>query len=509
MFSVDRAQLEGVRRRALPDMVGTMGRRFLTALCLAVLVVSALPAQSQSVLKTARGLQSNEISVLIDQAAILESDVEFAEVSIANPEIADVQPVSNRTIYIFGRKRGTTSLTLFGPNGQLITNVVVKVLADVSELKERLRQLLPGEPVEVRTAADGIILSGVVSGAAKVDKAMSLARAYAGDAVINMLSVGGTQQVMLKVKVAEIARSTGKDIGVSLGVLGSTNRVAPAIVTGPTLRPGAGTDDAPAARPTPTQGVTAPGDIGTGLDRLLPAAGAFAGAFGAIFTIADSFILDLQIDALETKGFARTLSEPNLVSLSGVEASFLAGGEVPIPVIGDEGEITITFKPVGVNLNFLPVVLDNDLINVSVSAEVSQVDPSVTTTTGGIEIVGFQTRRATTTVELRDGQAFAIAGLLQESFEDSVQQVPWLGDIPILGTLFRSVNYQRGQTELVIFVSVHLVTPVDNEADLALPTDRVLLPSEADLFLFGKSTGEAVPGIIGTGFDGDYGYVVE
>lgn len=504
MFSVSRIQLEGVRRRARPGMVGTMARIYLTTLFLAVLAaVSSLPAQSQSVLKAARGLQSNEITVLIDQSTVLESDVEFAEVSIANPAIADVQPVSNKTIYIFGQKRGTTSLTLFGPNGQLITNVVVKVLADVSELKERLRQLLPGEPVEVRTAADGIILSGVVSGAAKVDKAMSLARAYAGDAVINMLTVGGTQQVMLKVKVAEIARSNGKDIGVSLGVLGSTARAAPEIVTGTAFDADGG------ARSLPTEGATAPGGVGTPFDRVFPPAGAFAGAFGAIFTIADSFLLDLQIDALETKGFARTLSEPNLVSLSGVEASFLAGGEVPIPVVGEEGEITVSFKPVGVNLNFLPVVLDNDLINVSVSAEVSQVDPAVTTTTGGVEIVGFQTRRATTTVELRDGQAFAIAGLLQESFEDSISQIPWLGDIPVLGTLFRSVNYQRGQTELVIFVSVHLVTPVDDEADLALPTDRVLLPSEADLFLFGKTGGEPVPGIIGTGFDGDYGYVVE
>ncbi len=480
-----------------------MGRRYLTALFLAVLATGfTLPARSESVLRTSHGLQSNEISVLIDHATVLESDVEFSEVSIANPEIADVQPVSNKTIYIFGQKRGTTSLTLFGPNGRLITNVVVKVLADVSELKERLKQLLPGEPIEVRTAADGIILSGVVSGAAKVDKAMSLARAYAGESVINMLSVGGTQQVMLKVKVAEIARSSGKDIGVSLGVLGSTSRTAPQIVTGNAINPGA-------TGPTPTEGATAPGGFGSGLTRLFPQAGAFTGAFGAIFTIADSFLLDLQIDALESKGFARTLSEPNLVSLSGVEASFLAGGEVPIPVIGDNGDVTVTFKPVGVNLNFLPVVLDNDLINVSVSAEVSQVDPNVSTTTGGIEVVGFQTRRATTTVELRDGQAFAIAGLLQESFEDSISQIPWLGDVPVLGALFRSVNYQRGQTELVIFVSVHLVTPVNDEADLALPTDRVLLPSESDLFLFGKTMGDPVPGIVGTGFDGDYGYVVE
>ena len=474
-------------------MTRTFGRKLLAALAGAALAaIQAAPAhaQAESVLTTARGLQSNEITVLINQATVLESDVEFAEVSIANPAIADVQPVSNRTIYIFGQQRGVTSLTLFGPNGQLITNVLVKVLPNVTELKERVRQLLPDEPIEVRTAADGIVLSGTVSGAAKVDKAMSLARAYGGDAVINMLSVGGTQQVMLKVKVAEISRSAGKDLGVSIGLLGTGDNVRPFVDTGSNIR----LDDEPG---------------GSVFENLSPALGTFSGVFGAIFNIADSLLLDIQIDALESKGFARTLSEPNLVSLSGVEASFLAGGEVPIPVVGEEGEVTITFKPVGVNLNFLPIVLDNDLINVSVSAEVSQVDPGLSTVTEGVEVVGFQTRRATTTVELRDGQAFAIAGLLQEDFQDSVNQVPWLGDIPVLGSLFRSVNYQRGQTELVIFVSVHLVTPVNSDADLVIPTDRVLIPSDRDLFLFGQTTGEPVPGLIGAGFDGDYGYVVE
>lgn len=453
--------------------------RVLAALSFALVAMLTSPssAQNSSVLRVARGLSSNGITVPINQASVLESEIEFAEISIANPAIADVQPISNRTIYIFGQTRGTTSLTLFDSNGRLITNVLVNVQPNVSELKERLRQLLPGEPIEVRTAADGVILSGTVSGTAKVEKAMSLATAYAGESAINMLSVGGTQQVMLKVKVAEISRSAGKELGVSLGLLRSGKDFNPRVDTG---------------RRVPS----------------LPSA--FSGSFGAIFNIADSLVLDVQLDALESKGFARTLSEPNLVSLSGIEASFLAGGEVPIPVIGSDGDVTVTFKPVGVNLNFLPVVLDNDLINVSVSAEVSQVDPSITTSTGGIEVVGFQTRRATTTVELRDGQAFAIAGLLQENFEDTISQVPWLGDIPVLGTLFRSVDFQRGQTELVIFVSVHMATPAVSAQSISLPTDKVLLPSENELFLFGRLTGGEMPGLgRAAGFDGDYGYVIE
>jgi pilus assembly protein CpaC len=474
-----------------------MGRGIFAAFWLASLVACVLlpaVAGAQQVLRTAQGLDANTIPVLVDRAVVLESDVEFTEVSVANPEIADVQPISNRTIYIFGQRRGTTSLTLFGADGQLITNVVLRVLADLSELKERLRQLLPGEQIEVRAAGDTIVLSGVVSGAAKIDRALSLARAYAGDAVVNMMTVGGTQQVLLKVKVAEISRAVGKDLGVSIAALGTTgDDVVPSVDIGEGSR--LITDE----------------DGTNSIDILSPALGTFSGVFGAIFTIADSFLLDVRIDALEAKGFAKTLSEPNLISLSGIEANFLAGGEVPIPVQGEDGTVTVSFKPVGVNLNFLPVVLDNDTINVSVSAEVSQVDPNISTETNGIEVTGFQTRRATTTVELRDGQAFAIAGLLQESFEDTISQVPWLGDIPVLGALFRSVSYQRGETELVIFVSVYLVSPVDDESELALPTDRIAIPNEADLFLFGDATGAVAPGLglAGSGIDGDYGYVLD
>ncbi|MEM9061305.1 MAG: type II and III secretion system protein family protein [Pseudomonadota bacterium] len=487
-----------------------MLKRTLFAACLALLGLAAwgVTADAQSVLKVSRGLKSNNVAVEIDRAIVLDSRVQFVEVSVANPEIADVQVISNKSIYIFGRRRGTTSLTLLGENGRLITNVLIRVEADHSELKERLKQILPNEPIEVRTANGGLILSGVVSGKAKIDKAMSLARAYGGDAVTNMMSVGGTQQVMLKVKVAEIERSAGKDLGVSLGLRGSTGRAAPQVVTGNSFS----VPDGGGARPFPTE--PSGGTTGDGLTRIIPVAPAFAGAFGAIFTIANSFILDVQIDALEQKGFAKTLSEPNLVALSGQSAEFLAGGEVPIPVQGSDGEISVSFKPVGVNVNFLPQVLDNDLINVSVSAAVSEVDPAVSTSSGGVEIVGFQTRRASTVVELRDGQAFAIAGLLQESFQDTVSQVPWLGDLPVLGTLFRSANFQRGESELVIFVSVHLVTPVNSEDELTLPTDRIRIPNEAELFLFGRTDGGPTFGASGSGlenagFDGEYGYVVE
>ncbi|MEM7190809.1 MAG: type II and III secretion system protein family protein [Pseudomonadota bacterium] len=479
-----------------------MKRIFLVALPFLLAFSLWVPAvQAQSVLKVARGLQSNNVGVLIDRAIVLESAVRFLEVSVANPEIADVSPLSDRSVYIFGRRRGTTTLTLLGENGKLITNVTIKVEADHSELKQRLQQLLPNEPIEVRTANGGLVLSGVVSGKAKVDRAMALAQAYAGDAVTNMMSVGGTQQVMLKVKIAEMTRSAGKDLGISVGLSGVGGDFATDNVTGTAF------DVAGSPRSQP--GVL--GGAATPFTRLVPAAGSFTGAFGAIFNIANNFVLDIQLDALEQKGFVKTLAEPNLVALSGVEANFLAGGEVPVPVAGEDGAISVDFRPVGVNLNFLPQVLDDDLINLSVSAEVSNVDPEISTVTQGIEIVGFNVRRATTTVELRDGQAFAIAGLIQEDFQDAVSQVPWLGDVPVVGALFRSSNFQRGESELVIIVSAHLVTPVDNESDLALPTDRIRIPNEIELFLFGQTHEGAsiIGGASGAGFDGDFGYVME
>lgn len=477
-------------------MVGTMGLRLLTALLLAVLsTAAALPAHSQSVLTTARGLQSNEITVLIDHATVLESDVEFAEVSIANPEIADVQPVSNKTIYIFGQKRGTTSLTLFGPNGRLITNVVVKVLADVSELKERLKQLLPGEPIEVRTAADGIILSGVVSGAAKVDKAMSLARAYGGDAVINMLSVGGTQQVMLKVRFAEVQRSVLKNLSAGLNIVNAGSDAALSAAAG--------------------SGKLVDGtSIGAPDSAVLNLNGAAAGQFGIGFDIG-AVGFGVLLEALETKDMIRTLAEPNLVALSGQEASFLAGGEYPIPVTDQDGGVTVEYKPFGVQLSFIPRVVDGNRINLELNAAVSSIDGQTVISGGGFSFNGFSRRETQTTVEMLDGQSFAVAGLLQDDFTDAVSQVPWLGDVPILGALFRSSTYQRQQSELVIIITPHLVTPTRGEA-LALPTDRVRPPTEAELFLFGTTSRPAGAPTTGPAaevakqdFTGSYGYVME
>ncbi|MGF1660422.1 MAG: type II and III secretion system protein family protein, partial [Rubrimonas sp.] len=299
-------------------------------------------AQQNGVRVATRGAQ-RDVAVMLDQAVILESARSFSELQIAQPGIADVQPLSDRSIYLLGRSIGRTSLALLDASGRVIENLRVVVEPDLSELKQRLRELLPRERVEVRAAGDGLILSGSVGGAAAIDRAMALGRAYAGDRVTNLMTVGAMQQVSLVVRLAEMNRTAAKEIGVSLGA-SRTGDPSVGVATGGTnILPGGGVD--------------------------LPAYTGF-GALGTLFSIGDSLLLGLQIDALETKGFARTLAEPNLVALSGGEAEFLAGGEVPIPLINNDGEVDVEFRPIGVSLAFRPTVLEDDAISIAVSSEV-------------------------------------------------------------------------------------------------------------------------------------------
>ncbi len=429
------------------------------------------------------------LAVPMNRAVIVESEIPFAELSIANPGIADISSLSDRSIYVLGKTPGITTLTLLDAAGQLIANVEVRVAPDVTEFKERLGQILPGEKVEVRTANDGIVLSGTVSSAQKLQKALDLAQRYAPDRVSNLMSVGGVQQVMLKVRFAEMNRSVSKSLSSSLVLSGgdaaigsgsaAASGVANSLINGPSF-------------PVATDN-----------------AGSAAISFGL-----GSVQVGLLLEALESKGAVRTLAEPTLVALSGQEANFLAGGEFPVPIAQDEDTISVEFKPFGVELNFVPRVVDGDLINLQLSAAVSELDPaSGVTVEGGFAISGFSRRETSTTVEMRDGESFAIAGLLEDNFNDQASQIPWIGDVPILGALFRSAEYQRDQSELVIIITAHLVSPTRGEA-LALPTDRVKPPTEQDLFLFGRTarTG-AQSGPLGEvakqDFSGSYGYVME
>lgn len=440
----------------------------LTVLALALGAVALVAGSVQAqMLRIAHGLAAQTIQVPMNRAVIVESDAPFTELSIANPGIADISTLTDRSIYVLGRAPGRTTLTVLGADGWLMANIEVHVSIDIAEFRERLRQILPGEPIEVRTANDGIVLSGVVSSIGRLDAALQLAERYAPDRVANLMSVGGTQQVMLKVRFSEVQRSVARELGTRFQV-------------------------------------SAGGGEALTHNRLASPSGTLATRFGI-----GSLQFQVLLEALEANGMARTLSEPNLTALSGQEARFLAGGELPIPVPAEDGRVTIDYRPFGVELIFTPRVLDGRVINLMLNASVSDIDPSISVSTAGVAVPGFRTRRTSTTVELRDGESFAIAGLLQDDFFGSNRQVPWLSQLPVLGALFRSSHFRRNQSELVIFVTAHLVTPTRGEA-LMMPTDRVRLPTEAEIFLLGRvqGTGPAAE-VARQDFRGGYGYVMD
>ncbi|SEV89691.1 pilus assembly protein CpaC [Cognatiyoonia koreensis] len=459
------------------------------------LALTSVPASvTAETLRVMRGAPSGVLNIPMNRAVVVETDTPYAELSVANSGIADISSISDRTIYVLGQEPGRTTLTLLGADGRLITNVEVHVTPDITEFKERLEQILPGEHIEVRTANNGIVLSGTVSSTARLDRALELAERYAPERVSNLMSVGGTQQVMLKVRFAEMQRSVRKSLSSSIALQGTTLGGDLGVLGGGnTLATAAGAN----------AGVSA-GTLGSG-----DANGAMLFGFNA-----GAVEVGILLEALETRGVVRTLAEPNLTALSGQEAKFLAGGEYPVPVVQEEGRTTVEFKPFGVELNFVPRVVDGDIINVELAAAVSSIDPSVAVTQSGFAVNGFKRRETSTTVEMRDGESFAIAGLLSDDFQDINGQVPWIGDVPVLGALFRSAEYQREQTELVIIITPHLVTPTRGEA-LALPTDRVQPPTERDLFLFGRVAADEAPTQGGAGeiarqdFSGSYGYVLD
>ena len=457
-------------------------RKVLRA-CLLGAVMGAVPMAPAfaETLRIAQGTTQSALRVPLNRALVLESEVPFAELSVANPAIADIATLTERSIYVLGKAPGRTTLTLIGTDGRLLTNVEVQVSPDIAEFKERLRELLPGEHIEVRTANTGIVLSGTVSSSQKVDQALEIASRYAPGQVLNLMVVGGSQQVLLKVRFAEMSRSVTKALGSEVSISG----------TG---------DD---------------GNIslnGSGGGNVANNTGAFTLGFPG-----GTVAVNLTLQALEQKGLVRTLAEPNVTALTGQSASFLAGGELPLPQIDDEGNVGVSFRPFGVELNFTPTVVDNDIINLRLDSSVSSLDFSNAVNINGANVPSFVRRQTSTTVELRDGQTFAVGGLLQDNFNDSVNQVPFVGDLPIIGALFRSAQYQRQQSELVIVITAHLVSPVSGAA-IALPTDRIRPPTENELFLRGRiaaPTGGATSASTRGGtatehdFSGNYGYVLE
>jgi pilus assembly protein CpaC len=440
---------------------------------------ASAPALAQvSVVSDSDGVRAGELQVPVNKSQVLRVDRPYGRALVGNPDIADVLPLTERSLYVLGKKVGTTSLTLYDRHNMLIAVVDVSVGPDVITLRRQLGELMPGDHIGARMSNDSIILDGIVSSGPAADRAVQIAETYAPGKVVNLLSVGSAQQVMLEVRFSEVKRSALKQIGAGLFVKGGSGNFSGISGNGASLTPDA-----------TGHGVLALGSITDSFGVLTRAFKIFGGNIAA------------SLDALETKGAVTTLAEPTLVALSGETASFLAGGEFPIPVSqgnssggnGGGNSISVQFKPFGVSLAFTPTVLADGVINLVVAPEVSSIDRSASIVINGLSIPGLQTRRARTVVELRDGESFAMAGLLRKDFQDTVRQFPILGSIPIIGSLFRSTGFQKEETELVIIVTPRLVRPVLAGA-LKVPTDRVSPPNEADLFLLGHTDTGVPPG---------------
>jgi pilus assembly protein CpaC len=453
------------------------------------LVVTLLPslinAQDNFLIEETREIRSLEL--VAGKSIILKSLRPINRVSIADPAIADFLLPSAHEIYIIAKKAGTTNITFWQEN-RLAGIFDLNVVYDLSGLKQQIHRILPEEKnIMVISTNDTITLTGKVSSNSSLTQAMAIARSYADEERINnMLEVGGVHQVMLEVRVAEISKDTTKRLGINF-IYADGNEFGVSLLGSLTelVRSGEGT-------------------IGTGPFDIL-----ISPAVNALFRIEDGTAnWTGLIDALKTDGLAKVLAEPTLIALSGQTASFLAGGEFPIPVPQGFGEISIEYKNFGVGLNFTPTVINDKKINILVAPEVSELDFSTAVRFSGFVVPGITTRRAATTVELADGQSFAIAGLLQENIDDSISKFPILGEIPILGVLFRSRSFQKRETELVIVVTPRLVKPVSGPDQLALPTDYYIEPNDFEIYLGGALEGKNPRNLSTRHLEGEFGHAV-
>ena len=470
-------------------------RYLLTA---AVLLAAAAPLGAQT--PAVDNHSAVVMQVPLNKSQTLRLDRPFAKAIIGNEKIADVMPTSVSSIYVQGKAIGSTNLTILDHRGALVAVVDVVVGPDAEGLKRQLASLLPSEHIGVTVSNDALVLDGHVSSAAAAERAATVAETYAPKKVANLMTVEEPQQVLLEVRFAEMSRGTVKQLGISnfsffnpasgllpSGTLPALGSPPPTVTQLSPLNPTNGSVAVPTINTTANPYAIKVGLLGTGIS--------------------------FEIDALEQQGLIHTLAQPNLVALSGESASFLAGGEFPVPTGVDAfGRLSIEFKQFGVSLAFVPTVLGDGLINLSVAPEVSSLDQTAGIQIGGYSIPGLKVRRAKTSLELRDGEAFAMAGLIQSDFNDTVKAIPLLGKIPIIGALFRSTYFNRNETELVIIVTPHLVKPV-RPSQIALPTDRILQPSDTDILLNGRAERRAparpLPSDVKPGgIDADIGHVL-
>jgi pilus assembly protein CpaC len=425
-----------------------MIRALFGALACAVAASAALPMVAHADTMASEPALRRTIHVPRDKSLSFRLGQPATRIVIAQPEIAKVTGTSDRSFYVQGIEFGSTNMLVYGPGGRLHEVIDVRVGYDAEGLQEDLVAAFPGEPIRVRNLGETILLTGEVSSTGVQDKAEKIAGQFAPEAVISRLTVKSSQQVILEVRVLEASRNALQDMGVNLDVFNESFRVL----------------------------------TGTGLIGGLAPPHANVSTFGGV----GRTNIDTTLQALEEKGVIRTLAKPNLVAISGQKASFLAGGEFPFPVPRKVDEIVIEFRPYGVKLNFLPRVKDNGWIEMMVEPEVSELDFNNALTISSITVPALTVRRASTTLELKPGDTFAMAGMFQREYENTVQQTPGLANLPVLGALFRSARWKRNETELLILVTPRLATAADRQAQ---PIDSLpgREPSATDIYLFGRN----------------------
>jgi len=391
----------------------------------------------------------------------------FGDLVIGSAEMIDVVPLSDESLFIRGKNLGATNISIYDDNKQLIGVIDVRVASDFSEVAAAVRAAAPSAKIRVFNSNNRIRLAGTVRDAVELQRVVEIAQAYSEEPVMNQLRVAESQQVMLEVRILEASRQTGRDLGI--GWAGSNPNGSKGTISS---RVGLTTDDDGVLSFSLADGAGA----ATGM---LP----FGQAIAKVLEISGTRI-DIVINALEQKGLARRLAQPNLIAMSGETASFHAGGEVPIQRTVANGATVATetdYRPFGVRLSFTPVVLDDGLISLKVQPEVSEINPAITVNGNP----GFTSRAASTTVALRDGQSFAMAGLLQSVNAKDVEQLPWLGQVPVIGALFRSTSFLKRETDLVIVVTPHVVRPARPGEDLYSPLEQTRSSNDAELFALG------------------------
>ena len=458
-------------------MTRTFASRILTLCGLALALMAgpmAGPALAQTIHYDLTTTSVMKINLPVSQAVTVTISSSVGKIVSADPVVAEAQPITDRSIYLVGRGFGTTTVNLYSAEGTPVGLLAVEVGADTRDMAKSIKAALPNSDVKVDTVNGRVRIGGSVPDELSMTKALDIVGQYGSPAVINTMTIAGGRQVNLEVRILEAQRDAGRQLGIS-------------------WRGSAGGFE---------------GGIG-GVDPNAPAAPAesFSAFITQIISGAAGVNLSAMINALEAKRLVRTLAEPNLTTLSGINASFLAGGQIPIRTVDQDGNIIINYRDFGVRLKFTPVVLEGDRIQIHLSPEVSDI--------GGFTTAGdpvFNTRNLDATVELRDGQSFSVAGLLQSNTNLKQDQLPWLGDVPILGSLFKSSSFQKHDTELVVIVTPRLVQPSTPGQQVATPFDQTNPANDVEFFALGQM--EVTPKMIdafqkGAGVAGPYGYIID